>query len=525
MRFLRRILSGLLVLCMVVSIIPPVTAAETGDEGTRIILDASFDGCATVWVDGVEYTVQTGTDSRYVNLPEGTEPGSLVTYSYHVGDASDIHTQYPVGMKVWALEENADGSYTPEKVEDLTNILQYSGSSIRIVGNKGIRMITSIEQNKKLNMTIGNLSGYTLQEYGTVLAWSSDLEGGNPLVLGPDYAKSNYAYKRGVADPIFAFSGTLMQYTNVLVGFSLDQCKDDIAMRPYMILKNAEGEEVTLYGGIVHRSIGYIAWQNKDVFTPGTDAYNYVWEIINHVYAQVNFETNGGSAVETAFVAKGDTLKMPAAPVKDRYTFAGWYTDAALTQPFNASASIQENMTLYAKWNAAGSLPMPEDPSEKEAYYWNNAEIIDVLDADESEDVFTEADVITMLRNRGFSDFPIEYAFDIDGSYVSATEAANTSSTTHPVYYTYYISEDESLWAIYVINETIMAYPVSHVIETNAPVDILISETEAIASYDESANRFYINIPYSSVAIVKTVERIDAETLEQLTSEEINNLT
>ncbi len=350
MHFLRRILSGLLVLCMVVSIIPPVTAAETGDEGTRIILDAAFDGCATVWVDGVEYTVQTGTDSRYVNLPADAEPGSLVTYSYHVGDASDIHTQYPVGMKVWALEETAEGIYTPEKVEDLTNILQYSGSSIRIVGNKGIRMITSIEQNKKLNMTIGNLSGYTLQEYGTVLAWSSDLEGGNPLVLGPDYAKSNYAYKRGVADPIFAFSGTLMQYTNVLVGFSLDQCKDDIAMRPYMILKNAEGEEVTLYGGIVHRSIGYIAWQNKDVFTPGTDAYNYVWEIINHVYAQVNFETNGGSAVETAFVAKGGTLKMPAEPTRDGYRFGGWYSDAALTQEFDVATAVNDNMTLYAKW-------------------------------------------------------------------------------------------------------------------------------------------------------------------------------
>ena len=34
----------------------------------------------------------------------------------------------------------------------------------------------------------------------------------------------------------------LVQYTNVLVGFSLDQCKDDIAMRPYIILKNADAQ-------------------------------------------------------------------------------------------------------------------------------------------------------------------------------------------------------------------------------------------------------------------------------------------
>ena len=32
------------------------------------------------------------------------------------------------------------------------------------------------------------------------------------------------------------------------------------------------------------RSIGYIAYQNRAVFDPGTDAYQYVWEIIHAVY-------------------------------------------------------------------------------------------------------------------------------------------------------------------------------------------------------------------------------------------------
>ena len=75
-----------------------------------------------------------------------------------------------------------------------------------------------------------------------------------------------------------------MQYTNVLVGFSNDQCRDDIAMRSYMILEDAEGNTVTIYGGTIHRSIGYIAWQNRSAFAPGTGAYNFVWEIIYHVY-------------------------------------------------------------------------------------------------------------------------------------------------------------------------------------------------------------------------------------------------
>ena len=44
------------------------------------------------------------------------------------------------------------------------------------------------------------------------------------------------------------------------------------------------GNQVTLYGGMVYRSIGYIAYQNRNVFRPGTSSYNYVWEIIHHVY-------------------------------------------------------------------------------------------------------------------------------------------------------------------------------------------------------------------------------------------------
>lgn len=195
MRLLKKIVSAFLVACMVISMIPmAAVAAETGTDDLtngRIILDQStFGGYAKVWIDGIEYAVHERNGSCYVDLPDGVEASSMVTYSYHVGDSEDIHTHYPIGMQVWALDKNADGSYIPEKLEELDNILQYSGSSIRITGNKGIRMITSIEQNKKRDLTSGGLAGYKLLEYGTVLAWSSVLADGNPLILGPDYAKS-----------------------------------------------------------------------------------------------------------------------------------------------------------------------------------------------------------------------------------------------------------------------------------------------------------------------------------------------
>lgn len=233
---------------------------------------------ATVYINGLPYEVKKDGDGRYLEVPQAEEL-LLVTYSYHKGDGQDIHTQYPTGMKVY-LVKNGKITHIPE----LDNLLQYSGSSIRITGKKGIRMITSLTKQNKTALTGQGLAGFKLVEYGTALGFASEIPEGDALVLGRSYTRSNYAYKRGVADPVFASTKDLVQYTNVLVGFSLDQCKDDIAMRPYIILKDANGKQFTLYGGTICRSIGYIAYQNRNVFQPKTVSYKYVWEIIHYVY-------------------------------------------------------------------------------------------------------------------------------------------------------------------------------------------------------------------------------------------------
>ena len=232
----------------------------------------------TVWIEGLPYPIQSEGNDRYVELP--TEDDCyMVTYTYHTGDANDVHTQYPTGMKVYKV---SDGQIT--HIPQLDNLLQYSGASIRITGKKGIRMITSLTKTNKTALTGKGLAGFKLLEYGTALCFAHEIPQGDALVLGRDFTRSNYAYKKGVADPVFASTKDLIQYTNVLVGFSLDQCKDDIAMRPYIILEDAAGNQITLYGGTIYRSIGYIAYQNRTVFKPKTASYNYVWEIIHHVY-------------------------------------------------------------------------------------------------------------------------------------------------------------------------------------------------------------------------------------------------
>ena len=255
-------------------------------SGYRIGLDpAAVADADYAFVDGKKYPITRNGGETFVSVMH-TDAANLVVYTVNDPYAADIHTQYPTGMRVWMLKFE-DGAYTATHIPEFDNLLQYSGSSIRIVGVKGIRMITSIDKDTRNSLIHEGLSGYKLLEYGTALAWASDLDENNPLVLGREYTKSNFAYKRGEADPIFNRTGNLIQYTNVLVGFDDDQCIPDIVMRPYIILEDEEGSQVTIYGGEVVRNIGYIAWQNRNVFNPGNAAYDYVWNIIHHVYGDM----------------------------------------------------------------------------------------------------------------------------------------------------------------------------------------------------------------------------------------------
>ena len=242
-----------------------------------------FDGKTTVTIDGKEYPIEEMGGERYVNLPE---TGDLLTiYSFKDGTPTGSHTNYPTGMQVFRITRQ-EGGAKAEEITEFANLLNYAGCSIRISGKQGIRMITGIDQNvKKSLVSKAGLAGYTLEEYGTVVQWADTL-GSNTLNLD-NSNKQNYAYKKGKADPIFSRANGMIQYTNVLVGFSLEDCAKDLVLRPYIKLKDmTTGETVTLYGGSVCRSIGYIAKQNADTYKPGSSGYKYVHKIINAVYGK-----------------------------------------------------------------------------------------------------------------------------------------------------------------------------------------------------------------------------------------------
>lgn len=72
----------------------------------------------------------------------------------------------------------------------------------------------------------------------------------------------------------------------------------------------------------------------------------------------VAFNSNGGSACDTKFVATADgKLVKPADPTRDGYTFGGWYTDEACMQAYDFSTPVTADLTLYAKWTKKAVNP------------------------------------------------------------------------------------------------------------------------------------------------------------------------
>ena len=64
----------------------------------------------------------------------------------------------------------------------------------------------------------------------------------------------------------------------------------------------------------------------------------------------VKFETNGAAAIDSVTVVSGIAATAPTAPVKEGFTFGGWYTDKELTKPYAFTEKVSANITLYAKW-------------------------------------------------------------------------------------------------------------------------------------------------------------------------------
>ena len=86
-------------------------------------------------------------------------------------------------------------------------------------------------------------------------------------------------------------------------------------------------------------------------------------DLIKPAKPTVTFDSNDGTTVDSQTVANGGTVAEPAAPTKDGYIFAGWYTKDAsgkwADKPFDFSKAITDDTTLYARWGVKATPITP----------------------------------------------------------------------------------------------------------------------------------------------------------------------
>lgn len=73
--------------------------------------------------------------------------------------------------------------------------------------------------------------------------------------------------------------------------------------------------------------------------------------IIEKPQFTVIFQSNGGSQIENQRIQENEKITRPADPIRNGYTFSGWYKDTSFTSGWNfESDRITADTTLYAKW-------------------------------------------------------------------------------------------------------------------------------------------------------------------------------
>lgn len=192
-------------------------------------------------------------------------------------------------------------------------------------------------------------------------------------------------------------------------------------------------------------------------------------------------------------------------------------------------------ISVLLLFSGCKSKNIPEDPTtdttisteydiprrDAEKYYKDNSEVLSVEDAIQSKNVQTESEVVEEMAERGFTQYAISSNYSMDGSYSDAVKIGDDGMEKHPMYVTYYYTETGNLWTIYMINGSTMAYPVFLNLQSELGVQVILSESNSVMSYDGTTNKFYETIPNESELLVVQVNTINAEMLEELTVEEI----
>lgn len=111
-----------------------------------------------------------------------------------------------------------------------------------------------------------------------------------------------------------------------------------------------------LSSGMVREGYSLTGWSRTlggEPFAIGSEIFDedsVVYAVWTPQVHTVTFRANGGSQTPSQSVQHNGRAMEPADPVRNGYSFEGWFTDEALIHEFNFSTPITSDLVLYAKW-------------------------------------------------------------------------------------------------------------------------------------------------------------------------------
>lgn len=153
------------------------------------------------------------------------------------------------------------------------------------------------------------------------------------------------------------------------------------------------GEKVVARA-VPNDGFAFYSWSSDDIYDPNFETYkgNDMIEFImpaqdvtlgaifaikqpeQQTTVSVTYDSMGGTAFGTTYVDIGSPAPMPTnVPVKEGYTFEGWYTDSTCTLPFDFTIPLYASTFVYAKWAPVQTIPTVEngfsDVKENDWFY------------------------------------------------------------------------------------------------------------------------------------------------------------
>ncbi|QTH46269.1 S-layer homology domain-containing protein [Cohnella sp. LGH] len=347
---------------------------------------------------------------------EEVEDEGLVVSWNNDGDSSVLMTNGPLFKVKFKIKGDASVGFEMLSMHSI-NVLDASGEGMYVDSRMGHIEVTENEAPTAGNVNVSGTPhiGATLQGDYTFDDAESDAEGvstfkwyrandaagaAEAIIAGAD--TKEYVLQQEDKDKYIRFEVTPIAVSGTLAGTSKTSVwTGPIGVPTYQVLYEANGatqgdvpadssayvtgQEATVLGNTGHLAKAghtFGGWTTDEanleaVYAAGdllpiesTNRTLYAkWDLNRY---QVNFNTNGGSAVPSVEADYDTLIAEPQRPSRSGYSFSGWYKEATLTDKWTfASDKVVADTTLYAGWSqnsqgGGGGAPAPAGPAASE---------------------------------------------------------------------------------------------------------------------------------------------------------------